>query len=258
MKSKLKARFLPPIHFRNNYSQLQHLTPTLPTFYEGCMLTHKVKHQMETEPLKRELTKPLPKEQPSNKGSPSYPPKPATSPTSVPQEDHAPQNSHPPQNEPSPDLITPKSCFKCQDLDHIALECRNGNITSSAECEDNMEEEENLEVCMMEEQDEIVENVSEGELLVLRKALPEPKEPLKDGGVLPPLPEPTPKPYFENHKLENLRANSFLEGENDANMGTLLDQSKSNPSDQESKDLNQESKSLNQASKAKNGLFKAP
>ena len=41
-------------------------------------------------------------------------------------------------------------------------------------------------------------------------------------------------------------------------MGTLLDQSKSNPSDQESRDLNQESKSLNQASKAKNGLFKAP
>jgi len=41
-------------------------------------------------------------------------------------------------------------------------------------------------------------------------------------------------------------------------MGTLLDQSKSNPSDQKSKDLNQESKSLNQASKANNGLFKAP
>jgi len=41
-------------------------------------------------------------------------------------------------------------------------------------------------------------------------------------------------------------------------MGGLLDQSKSNPSNQESKDLNQEYKSLNQASKAKNGLFKAP
>jgi len=62
----------------------------------------------------------------------------------------------------------------------------------------------------MEEQDEIVENVSEGELLVLRKALPEPKEPLKYGGVFPPLPEPTPKPYFENHKIENLRANFFF------------------------------------------------
>ena len=32
MKSKLKARFLPPTHFRNNYSQLHYLTPTLPTF----------------------------------------------------------------------------------------------------------------------------------------------------------------------------------------------------------------------------------
>ena len=133
MKSKLKAWFLPPTHLHKNYSQLHHL-PT------------------KIEPPKRELTKPLPKEQPSNKGSPSYPSKPIS----------------PPQNEPSPDLITPK-------------------------------------------QDEIVENVGEGELLVLRKALPEPKEPLKDGGVLPPLPEPTPKPYFENHKLENLRANSFFE-----------------------------------------------
>ena len=153
MKSKLKPRFLPPTHLHKNYSQLHHL-PT------------------KTEPPKRELTKPLPKEQPSNKGSPSYPSKPVSPHTSFPPKDHAPQNSHPPQNEPSPDLITPK-------------------------------------------QDEIVENVGEGELLVLRKALPEPKEPLKDGGVLPPLPEPTPKPYFENHKLENLRANSFLEGEND-------------------------------------------
>jgi len=83
-----------------------------------------------------------------------------------------------------------------------------------------------------------VENVGEGELLVLRKALPEPR------GVLPPLPEPTPRPYFENHKLENLRANSFLEEENDVNMGTVLDQGMSKPSNQKSKALNQASKAL--------------
>jgi len=88
MKSKLKVRFLPPTHLHKNYSQLHHL-PT------------------RTEPPKRELTKPLPKEQPSNKGSPSHPSKPVSPPTSFPQKDCA-QNSHPPQNEPSPDLIPPK------------------------------------------------------------------------------------------------------------------------------------------------------
>jgi len=174
MKSKLKARFLPPTHLLKNYSQLHHL-PT------------------KTEPPKRELTKPL------HKGSPSYPSKPVS----------------PPQNEPSPDLVTPK-------------------------------------------EEEVLENVGEGDLFLLRRTLPETKEALKDGGVLLFLLETTPKAHSEDDKLENLRANSFLEGENDANMGTVLDQTKSNPSDQESRDLNQESKSLNQASKAKNGLFKAP
>jgi len=138
------------------------------------------------------------------------------------------------------------------------LECQNGKITSLAKCEDNKEEEENLEVCMMEQQHEVVENVDKGGLLVLRRDLPKTREPLKDGGVFLSLLEPTPKAYFEDDKLKNLRANSFLEGENDAYMGRLLDQSKSNPSNQESKDLNQEYKPLNQASKAKNGLFRAP
>jgi len=222
------------------------------------MLTHKVKHPMKTEPLRRELAKPLPKGQPFNKESPSYPSKPVPPSTSFPQKDHAPQNSHPLQNGPSPNLITPRSCLKCQDLGHIALECPNGKITSLAKCEDNKEEEQNHEACMMEQQDEVVENVDKGGLLVLRRDLPKTKEPLKDGGVLLSFLEPTLKAYFENDKLENLRANSFLEGENDAYMGGLLDQTKSNPSNKESKDLNQEYKSLNQASKGKNGLFKAP
>ena len=128
-------------------------------------------------------------------------------------------------------LSPPKSCLKCQDLDHIALEYRSGNITSLAECEDNMEEEENLEVCMMEEQDEDVENVEEGGWINLRRSLPKTEEPLKDGGVLSFFFQPNPKAepnesiifndsnfksYFGDGKLENLRTNSFLEGENDA------------------------------------------
>ena len=50
MKSKLKARFLPRTHFQKNYSQLHHLTPTLPTFDEACMVAHKVRQAMKTEP----------------------------------------------------------------------------------------------------------------------------------------------------------------------------------------------------------------
>ena len=40
-------------------------------------------------------------------------------------------------------------------------------------------------------------------------------EPIKEGGFFLSLNEPTPKPHVENGKLENLRENSFLEGEND-------------------------------------------
>ena len=81
---------------------------------------------------------------------------------------------------------------------------------------------------MNEQQDEVVENVDKGGLLVLRRDLPKAKEPLKHGGVLLSLLEPTPKAYFEDDRLENLRKNSFLEGENDVYMGGPLDQSKSN------------------------------
>ena len=111
----------------------------------------------------------------------------------------------------------------------------------------------------MEELDEVVENVEEGGLLDLRRALPKTEEPLKDGGVLSTFFEPNPKaeptdfivfndsplePYFVDDKLENLRTNSFLEGENDVSMSGLLDQNKNDSSQQESK--------------AENCLYKAP
>jgi len=91
-------------------------------------------------------------------------------------------------------------------------------------------------------------------------------EPNKEGGILlssidpnpkviDPIPKAEPndsivfndsnfKPYFVYDKLENLRANSFLKGENDVSMGGLLDQIKNNSSQQEFK--------------AKNWLYKAP
>ena len=54
---------------------------------------------------------------------------------------------------------------------------------------------------MMEEQDEVVENVDEGGLLVMRRALPKTEEPLKDGRVLLSL-----------HKLKLLSPNSVCKG----------------------------------------------
>ena len=52
------------------------------------------------------------------------------------------------------------------------------------------------------------------------------------------------RPYINNRHPLNLRANSFLEGENDVSMGGLLDQNKNDSSQQESK--------------AENCLYKAP
>ena len=180
MKSKLKARFLPPTYLQSNYSQLPHFTQALTTFDE---VKGFVKH--------------LPKGQSFNKGSPSYPFKPITPSNFFPQEGQAPQNSPLLQH-------NEQTFFK--------------------------EEEENLEVCMMEEVHEDVENVEEGGLLDLRRSLSKIEEPLKDGGVLSSFFEPNPKaepnesivfndsnlkPHFVNGTLENLRTNSFLEGEND-------------------------------------------
>ena len=72
--------------------------------------------------------------------------------------------------------------------------------------------------------------MEEGGWINLRRSLPKTEEPLKDGGVLSSFFQPNPKaepsestvfndsnlkPYFVDGKLENLRTNSFLEGEND-------------------------------------------
>ena len=50
------------------------------------------------------------------------------------------------------------------------------------------------------------------------------------------------KPYYEDDNLENLRANSFLEGEDDVPTGGKLDQGDDIASTQASKALNQEAK----------------
>jgi len=69
-----------------------------------------------------------------------------------------------------------------------------------------------------------------------------PRKPEKIEFVTPNMTEL--RPYLNNHQPSNLRANSFLEGENDVSVGDLLDQDKNESSKQEST--------------AKNGLFKAP
>ena len=47
-----------------------------------------------------------------------------------------------------------------------------------------VEERNDKDVHLIEVKEECIEKADEGELLVLRGALPETKEPLKDGGVL--------------------------------------------------------------------------
>jgi hypothetical protein len=162
MKSKLKARFLPPTYLQNNYSQPPHLIQAYTTFDEVRTLAYKVEQPMKTTKTpKREFANPLPKGQPFNKGSPSYPSKPVTPSTPFLQKGQAPQNSQPPQNGPNPDPITPRSCFKCQGLGHIASECPNRKIISLPKWEDNKEKE-NHKVCLMEEQEKVVEDANEG------------------------------------------------------------------------------------------------
>jgi len=75
---------------------------------------------------------------------------------------------------PNPTPSMPRRCFKCQGLAHIASECQNRRIVSLAEWEANKEEEEEEHRILSlteETQEEVVEEVDEGELLVLRKTL---------------------------------------------------------------------------------------
>ena len=144
------------------------------TFDEVCVLAHKVETQMKSRPFKRDFAKPLPKGQSFNKGSPSIPPTPTNSTPSFPQKSQAPQRNQPPPNRPNPRLSTPRRCFKCQGLGHIASDCPNRRIISLAEWEANKEEEEEEDhvlSMMEEEQEEVVEEAVEGELLVLRRAM---------------------------------------------------------------------------------------
>jgi len=144
------------------------------TFDEVCVLAHKVETQMKSRPFKKDFAKPLPKGQPFNKGSPSIPPIPTNTSPPFPQKSQPPQRNQPPPNRPNPGPSTPRRCFKCQGLGHIALECPNRRIISLAEWETNKEEEEEEDhvLSMMEEdQEEVVEEANEGELLVLRRAM---------------------------------------------------------------------------------------
>ena len=271
MRAKLKARFLPPNYVQINYSS------------------------------KRKLATPLPKGQPLNKGSPSYPPKPA-----IPQKNK-----------------TPRRCFECQGLGHLASECPDRRIISLAECEVNFdlppkfneheEQEEEMEGSTIEEPPKegdvlltFLEPTLKGEpsefkdlkemtlhcpaldtqtrtashplakpilqesshvfLNDIPHDIPPKITPQHHLDLIPKAIQPNKhqkeamfqwgeygvgafhdsklKPYFGDDKLENLRANSFLEGENDVSIGGLFDPNNNSPNKEESK--------------AKNGLIKAP
>jgi len=135
---------------------------------------------------------------------------------------------------------------------------------------------EEKEVHLSVAEEECIEEADEGELLLLRRTLSDQVSPnhgvqkeeemvyaveddMLEFNPNPKLIDPTPKsepndsivfndsnlkPYFVDGKLEKLRANSFLEGDNDGHVGGLLGLMKHDSSQQESK--------------AKNWLFKAP
>ena len=143
------------------------------TFDDVCVLAHKVETQMKNRPLKRDFLKPLPMSPPLNEGNSFQPSKPVTPTTPTSQKNQTPQKGLAPQNRPNPGPSTPRRCFKCQGLGHIASECPNRRIVSLAEWEANKEEEEkkSRELCLMEEQEVVVVEADEGELLVLKRAL---------------------------------------------------------------------------------------
>jgi len=141
------------------------------TLDEVCVLAHKVETQMRTRLYKSEMAKPIPKGAPSNRGSP-YPTRAKGPSVPIPQ---APQKNPPSQTRPNPISNTPRRCFKCQGLGHIASECPNRRIVSLAEWKVNKEEEEEKDriLCAIEEtpEEEVMEEADEGELLVLRRTL---------------------------------------------------------------------------------------
>jgi len=144
------------------------------TFDEVCVLAHKVETQVKSRPHKRDFVKSLPEEQPLNKGSPNFPPKTVDPTPSYPQRNQAPQRTQtqPPQNRPNPGPLTPRRCFKCQGLGHIASECPNRRIISLVEWEANKEEveKEDRMLCLREEdREEVVVVADEGEMLLLER-----------------------------------------------------------------------------------------
>ena len=108
-----------------------------------------------------------------------------------------------PPNRPKPDPINPRRCFKCQGLGYTPSDCPNKEITSLAEWEKTMEEEneeENEDESdheLEEIQAEVVEKASEEELLMLRR-VPSHQKGVKDKPANPLSTHPAAQTLIQN------------------------------------------------------------
>ena len=72
-----------------------------------------------------------------------------------------PQKSLAPQNIPNPSPMRTRKCFKCRGPGYVPSKCPNKRVISLAEWEAIVEEElEEPEVCLMKDQEKVVEKAN--------------------------------------------------------------------------------------------------
>ena len=174
MKSKLKARFLPPTYLHKNYFEPHHLTQTFTTLDEATILAHKVESQTKAK-LKREIPTPTQRTYPFPRDAPPI----NTKPTPHPTDRSTPKPNFP---KPPPNPQERRRCYKCQGFGHTASECPSRRVMTMTECQaleevEWKEERKEKEVPLMEVEEQCIEETDEGELLVLRRALSDQEAP---------------------------------------------------------------------------------
>jgi len=133
------------------------------------VLAQRVEQQKKSNVVKREPPKPFPRNPTFNKGSPHVSPRPTGASSQI-----APKIPTL-QNKPPPNIATPRRCFKCHGLGHIASDCPNKRVITLVEYQASQEEEveDEREMCFMKKKEgkEVLTEPDEGEMLVIKRAL---------------------------------------------------------------------------------------